>query len=542
MILAEVTADMSVAEPLPPAMMVGHPSGHGRLGEALVLATAAARDEPSGEGRWALGDALLEGHFLNGSFQDALNQAEELLDDPSTPSQIRGRFLATRAIMKGHRLRLDEAEFLARRAIACSDDLGTEVRARSALCWINLARARLQAALDEGRWAAALAQRAPTDTNCSFPWMYEALASLAVDDFAMAERCIAGGRDGAEHAGLVEGVGLAAQVDGQLKLYSGDFAGALAESASAIGRVGDTGNLQPGLAASARAVIALVRIHQGALVDARHHVLLAAKLAAELDIRSVQQHVVLAQAQLWSAEGRPPDAMALLDGLYRNPSLWVVPLVTDPTTVPMLARLARDVGVPGQAQGLISFTEGLAASNRCARSLRAAALHARGLIRNGIGLLLEAVSLFSDGPRRFATSTAREDAARCLAARDETDRATELYRGALEGYVASGATQATRRVRSYLRRSGVNRLPAQRRGRPDYGWASLSESELQVVQLVAEGLTNREVGERLFMSRHTVDSHLRHVFVKLGVASRVALTRLVIDQLEVAARPLIADV
>ena len=95
-----------------------------------------------------------------------------------------------------------------------------------------------------------------------------------------------------------------------------------------------------------------------------------------------------------------------------------------------------------------------------------------------------------------------------------------------------GSGGAARGWRSQLRTSGVNRFPAQRRGRPDYGWPSLSESELQVVGLVAEGLTNREVGERLFMSRHTVDSHLRHVFVKLGVPSQVALTRLFLDQLE----------
>jgi DNA-binding CsgD family transcriptional regulator len=51
---------------------------------------------------------------------------------------------------------------------------------------------------------------------------------------------------------------------------------------------------------------------------------------------------------------------------------------------------------------------------------------------------------------------------------------------------------------------------------------------LRVVRLVANGLTNRQVAARLFVSPHTVDSHLRHSFSKLGVTSRVELTRQVL--------------
>ena len=64
--------------------------------------------------------------------------------------------------------------------------------------------------------------------------------------------------------------------------------------------------------------------------------------------------------------------------------------------------------------------------------------------------------------------------------------------------------------------------------RPKTGWASLTGSELRVARLVAEGLTNREIGARLFLSRHTVDSHVRHAFAKLQLSSRVELTRVVL--------------
>ena len=57
--------------------------------------------------------------------------------------------------------------------------------------------------------------------------------------------------------------------------------------------------------------------------------------------------------------------------------------------------------------------------------------------------------------------------------------------------------------------------------RPSFGWESLTEAELRVVGLTAEGLTNREIAERLFVTKRTVATHLEHVFQKLGFSSRV---------------------
>ena len=61
------------------------------------------------------------------------------------------------------------------------------------------------------------------------------------------------------------------------------------------------------------------------------------------------------------------------------------------------------------------------------------------------------------------------------------------------------------------------------RGRPSAGWASLTPTELQVVELAAGGLSNPEIASRLFISRGTVKTHLAHVFAKLGLTSRAAL-------------------
>ena len=53
-----------------------------------------------------------------------------------------------------------------------------------------------------------------------------------------------------------------------------------------------------------------------------------------------------------------------------------------------------------------------------------------------------------------------------------------------------------------------------------FGWDSVTETERSVAELVSQGLTNREVGERLFISKYTVDSYLRCIFRKLGLSSK----------------------
>jgi DNA-binding CsgD family transcriptional regulator len=66
--------------------------------------------------------------------------------------------------------------------------------------------------------------------------------------------------------------------------------------------------------------------------------------------------------------------------------------------------------------------------------------------------------------------------------------------------------------------------------RPRFGWASLTRTELGVAELVAQGMTNRQVAAKLYMSPHTVGFHLRLIFRKLEIASRVELTRMVVER------------
>jgi transcriptional regulator of acetoin/glycerol metabolism len=71
---------------------------------------------------------------------------------------------------------------------------------------------------------------------------------------------------------------------------------------------------------------------------------------------------------------------------------------------------------------------------------------------------------------------------------------------------------------------------ATRASSPGFGWNSLTEAELTVAQKISSGMTNREAAAHLYVSPHTIDFHLRKLFRKLGVTSRVELTRVVLEQ------------
>jgi DNA-binding CsgD family transcriptional regulator len=160
-------------------------------------------------------------------------------------------------------------------------------------------------------------------------------------------------------------------------------------------------------------------------------------------------------------------------------------------------------------------------------SIAATAAHVRGLLEPSHVHLREAVDLFERTPRRLELAAALEDLGGELIASDR-EAAIEALGRSLALYTELGATWDARRVRSRLREFGVRRRVVT--AEPEtQGWAALTMSEVAVARLVADGLTNREVAERLFVSPHTVNSHLRHVFAKLGINSRVELARFARD-------------
>jgi DNA-binding CsgD family transcriptional regulator len=193
----------------------------------------------------------------------------------------------------------------------------------------------------------------------------------------------------------------------------------------------------------------------------------------------------------------------------------------------LVARVALATQDEELAQLALSNSQRRAELNRSVASIAATAAHVRGLVARSTTDLREAVDLFGRTPRRLELAAALEDFGVDLIATDR-EAAVDALGRTLALYTELGATWDARRVRSRLRELGVRRRLVTTEPETS-GWAAMTTSELTVARLVAEGLTNREVAERLFVSPHTVSSHLRHVFAKLGINSRVELARLARD-------------
>ena len=243
-------------------------------------------------------------------------------------------------------------------------------------------------------------------------------------------------------------------------------------------------------------------------------------------VPSVRRHAAWLLALQDMAAGDAAGAHGWLRALGDAERTSIVPLfpmdVADEARLIHIALVAHDDELAAHAAHAAQCRAQLNPQNR---SIAAAAAHARGLLDRSRSDLADAVVLYESGPRPLAYAAALEDLGVAALDEGDSDEAVEVFGRTLELYAQAGAAWDAGRVRGRLRALGVRRrlTGAQR---PRKGWGAMTESELAVARLVAQGLTNREVAERLFVSQHTVSGHLRHVFAKLDVNSRVELTRL----------------
>jgi DNA-binding CsgD family transcriptional regulator len=200
----------------------------------------------------------------------------------------------------------------------------------------------------------------------------------------------------------------------------------------------------------------------------------------------------------------------------------------------ILALVELALGRPDAADGYVRRCERLAAELRPLRLPTAFALRGRAAVLLHADEPLaaartaqEAAALAEAAGARLVAAFARSLAGRALAVAGERTAAIAMLRAAEAELDACGSLRVRDEMRRELRKLGAR---AEKRGPAaagDSGVAALTKRELEIAELVVDRKTNREIAAALFLSDKTVESHLRNIFVKLGVSSRVEVARAV---------------
>jgi DNA-binding CsgD family transcriptional regulator len=309
---------------------------------------------------------------------------------------------------------------------------------------------------------------------------------------------------------------------------------------------------------------AMFLLDQGRLDDARAEAVAAVGYAEALGIdevlnssRALLTEVLIRQADLAAAEAVVPRG-ANDDSLFTEPD-WALALHLDAQgktraalealdrvfeqfgrgilifatwqagRLPRTVDLAMRAGDERRAAAAADAAATLAAVNPGVPLLAGLALQARGLLERDAGALRQAVGLVAEAEWPLAAAAAREDLGRAVARRGDRGPAIAALESAYAAFSEAGARRDAARVRSALRELGVRKRRVAV-ARTDHGWASLTSSELSVVEIVAGGATNKETAARLFLSPDTVNTHLRHAFAKLQIRSRVELARIAAER------------
>jgi DNA-binding CsgD family transcriptional regulator len=265
-----------------------------------------------------------------------------------------------------------------------------------------------------------------------------------------------------------------------------------------------------------------VYVHRGQLDQAVEVLDRGDQLVAERGAQVGVDWIALARALLLEMEGRRPEGLDLLRlvwetaaGLQAASSLVLIG--------GDLARLAVESGDEEIAAQVASELGHQVERSPDDLLLRARERRARGLVDRDPEALRESAAVFEQLGHRFEAALVRAELAELLLAQGETDEATRLFECSLSDYDDISATSEADRVRARLARLSPSRerRPAPRRAVT--GWEALTPTEQEVVEEVCGGRSNPQVAERLGISRRTVEAHLRSIYAKVGVSTRLAL-------------------
>jgi DNA-binding CsgD family transcriptional regulator len=501
----------------------------GRLvdAEAMARGVLARAHEPAVDVmvRASLASVL----SMEARYPEAIDQLEQA--SIAASEQRRESLGAAASVLMLLAGQVDRARDAAQRALRSGNDhalyLGLQTLAMLALAdgyvehAIEIARRAVNVARDgEAAWAEHVVPEL---------WLGTALADG--DRLGEADVVLQAGRWRAEQAGDLARLPLYQWAIAEARLAGGQWDDALADAQAGLDAIEENANHVGDV--FAHAICAHVALHRGNTNVARTAVEQAHRSLVAGPLEIGFEWVTWIDALVLEAFGQHSQALAILEQAWD----LIAPLrylqATSRAMGPDLVRMAL---AAGHRQRALSVTDELERSARRSGSPTAQglALRCRGLLADDPDVLLESVAAHRRGPRPYQLAAACEDAAIALGHASRAGEAIPLLNEAVDLYERLEATRDVDRALSTLRSIGLSPDHPRPR-RPTFGWSSLTPTEVKVVSLVAEGLTNRQIAERLFVSRSTVATHLEHVFQKLGLTNRVevaaaAARRAVIDQ------------
>ena len=497
----------------------------GRFEQAAGLAAAMlARPLPAREEdrlRCAISAALAH----RGQLGDAASLARKVLASPRLPADVRNQALIVQ-LQAESRLRHACAGRTADAVLAAPGSHDQNVTAAALVTRGLIAQdeGRVGEALDLLRDAARHDGTPAPDARRAQPLL--ALAGILIDVRQLGEAAgILGtaGRAALDHFPAAAALSI---LRARIHLAAGRLAEAAREGHAALRTAEELGS--DGYAATTRSLLGLIELRRGDVAAASAHMACRAPAGPQLADIYARPESLAGHAYISEATNGPAAVQDLVRQISQDLTSRPGLLLGDPALAAWLTRTALAAGDPGSAIRVARAAENLAAANAEWPALAVAAAHSSSLTRRDPARLAEAAAGHCDP---WARASAAEDLGVLHQERADRESAIGYLTSAQAGYAQVGASRDQARVRRRLRHLGIRRrhwaTPA---ARPVTGWDSLTGTEQTTARLVAQGLNNGQVAARMYISTHTVAHHLRQTFRKLGIASRVELTRIVLEQ------------
>lgn len=505
------------------AERAGHLLWTGRIPEAAAIGRALRDRHVDPEVEASVHAMLGRCLMADGRMDEALTELERSYRAPRATAAQRAVSWGSASTAQVFAGRLDAASAAADQARAAADeagDLSAVSMAMTAHATLELFRGRLHDALrlveDAIRCADASAGR---KGHRYVHHLVRGHVLTELDRLPEARAALETGMRLSEERGMRWSLGAYQLMLGLERFAVGDWDEALGEIGAGLELSEETGeryNIVLG-----HCLLALIALHRNDLAGADMAVTAASEELAQRGPRYRSHWIPWIQGLLSEARGANADAYRTLAACWDS-LVGAGTALEYATVAPDLIRLALVAGDRRRAADAVEAVEAVAAAND-APSLTGAALRCRGLYDNDGTTLRKAVDAYARSPRPLEHALSCEDAATALGRSGDQKTAGELLTRALTTYERLEAARDAARATSVLRGFGVRRGPRGPTSRARTGWDSLTPSERTVVQLVAEGLSNPQIGERLFVSRRTAQTHLGHVFQKLQIGSRSEL-------------------